>query len=330
MRNPPDFPAYPSVSRRHFLNQCAVGAAALATGLMAPAASANAKGQPMIPFGFSLYGMKTLDVDVALRTCAEIGYDSVEWVANAGWPTEPKNIGNAERKRLASLFDSLGLRLHGIMENLSLVAGDDVIKANLDRLKDAAELAHALAPKRMPVIETTLGGKPDAWKDVKNLMADRLNAWAEVGKNSKAVICIKAHVGGALHTPEDTAWMVKQVNSPWIKVVYDYSHFQLRGYKLADSMGQLIGQTRFIHIKDTNGGDDKKFQFLLPGDGQTDYVEYLTHLKNSGYRDPVTIEVSGQVFNQKGYDPIVAAKHCYERLAPDFEKAGVRDLKKPA
>jgi inosose dehydratase len=236
----------------------------------------------------------------------------------------------AERKRLAALIDSLGLRLHGVMENLSLVAGDDVIKANLDRLRDAAELAYALAPKRMPVIETTLGGKPDQWKDVKEMMAQRLNAWAEVGKSSKAVIAIKAHVGGALHSPEDTAWLVKQVNSPWIKVVYDYSHFQLRGYKLGDSMSQLIGQTRFIHIKDTDGGDAKKFQFILPGDGQTDYVEYLTLLKNSNYRDPVTIEVSGQVFNKKDYDPIAAAKHCYARLAPDFEKAGVRDMKKPA
>lgn len=316
-----------SLNRRQFLAQCALGAAAV-SALAGPAALAGNKPQPMIPFGFSLYGMKTLDIDVALRTCAEIGYDSVEWVANAGWPTEPKNVPPVERKRLAALFDSLGLRLHGVMENLSLVAGDDVIKANLERLKDAAELAYALAPKRMPVIETTLGGKPDQWKDVKMLLAERLNAWAEVGKSSKAVITIKAHVGGALHSPEDTAWLVKQVNSPWIKVVYDYSHFQLRGYKLSESMSQLIGQTRFIHIKDTNGGDAQKFQFILPGDGTTDYVEYLTLLKNNGYRDPVTIEVSGQVFNKKDYDPVATAKHCYARLAPDFEKAGVRDMKK--
>jgi inosose dehydratase len=313
------------LNRRAFLAQCTTGALALAaapTGLLAAA-----KGGPMIPLGMSLYGMKSLEIDVALRTCAEIGYDSVEWVCNAGWATEPKNIANGERKRLAALIDSLGLRLHGMMENLSLLAPDDTLRSNLDRLKDAAELAQALAPKRMPVIETTLGGKPAQWKEVKDTMAERLNAWAEVGKSSKAVIAIKAHVGGALHTPEDAAWLVKQANSPWIKLTYDFSHFELRGYKLSDSMALMIGQTRFIHIKDTNGGNAEKFQFILPGDGKTDYVEYLSLLKRHGYRDPVTIEVSGQVWNKKEYDPIAAAKHCYTKLAPAFAKAGVRDLK---
>jgi len=314
------------LNRRAFLAQCTAGALALSaapTGLLAAA-----KGGPMIPLGMSLYGMKSLEVDVALRTCAEIGYDSVEWVANAGWATEPKNIGNSERKRLAAMFDTLGLRLHGIMENLSLLAPPDTLRSNLDRIKDAAELAYALAPKSLPVIETTLGGKPAVWKESKDAMAERLNAWAEVGKSAKAVIAIKAHVGGALHTPEDAAWLVKQANSPWIKLTYDFSHFELRGYKLSDSMALMIGQTRFIHIKDTNGGNAEKFQFLLPGDGKTDYVEYLTLLKSHGYRNPVTIEVSGQVWNKKEYDPIAAAKHCYAKLAPAFEKAGVRDMKK--
>ncbi len=315
-----------ALSRRHFLARCAAGAMALSG--TAPEIFAAAKGQPMIPFGFSLYGMKTLEIDVALRTCAEIGYDSVEWVCNAGWSTEPKNLSAGERKRLAAVIDSLGLRLHGMMENLNLLAPADTHRGNLDRLKDAAELAYTLAPKRMPVIETVLAGKPDQWKEVKDAMAERLNSWAEVGKAAKAVIAIKAHVGGALHTPEDAAWLVKQANSPWIKVVYDFSHFELRGYKLTDSMALMIGQTRFVHIKDTNGGTAEKFQFVLPGEGKTDYVEYLTLLKSHGYRDPVTIEVSGQVFNKKEYDPIVAAKQCYAKLAPAFEKAGVRDLKK--
>lgn len=314
------------LSRRSFLTRCVAGA--LAVSSLSSESSAAPKGGPMIPFGMSLYGMKSLEIDVALRTCAEIGYDSVEWVCNAGWPTEPRNIPADERKRLAALIDSLGLRLHGMMENLSLLAQPDTLRSNLDRLKDAAELAYALAPKRMPVIETTLGGKPDQWKEVKDTMAERLNAWAEVGKASKAVIAIKAHVGGALHTPEDAAWLVKQANSPWIKLTFDYSHFELRGYKINESMALMIGQTRYVHIKDTNGGTAEKFQFILPGEGKTDYVEYLTLLKSHGYRDPVTVEVSGQVWNKKEYDPIAAAKQCYEKLAPAFEKAGVRDLKK--
>lgn len=315
-------PSVPGLNRRRFLLQVATTAALCST------ASAFAKAKPQsIPFGFSLYNMKPLDVDTALRTCADIGYDCIEWVANADWPSAPDKVSRAERRRLAALLDSLGLSMPTLMQNLSLLNNEAGLSANLDRLKDTAELGHALAPKCNPVIETTLGGKPAQWKDVKNLMVDRLGAWADVAKDAKTVIAIKAHVGGALHTPEDALWLVRQVNNPWIKLTYDFSHFQLRGYKLEDSLRMMIGRTRFIHIKDTSGTAEK-FHFLLPGEGNIDYEDYFTLLKEYNYHDPVIVEVSGQIWNKPGYDPVAAAKKCYAKIAPIFDKVGVREMKK--
>ncbi|MEW6306230.1 MAG: sugar phosphate isomerase/epimerase [Verrucomicrobiota bacterium] len=274
---------------------------------------------PLLRFGFSLYGMKGVEVDRALRACAEIGYDCVEFVAMPGWPTDPQSVSTAERRRLRDLLVTLKLTLPAIMENLLVQAEEEKHRANLERLREAADLGHALSPKAHPVIETVLGGKPGQWTAIRDRVAERLMSWAEVGREMKTVIAVKPHVSNALRTPEDARWLARQVNSPWLKLAFDFSHFQLQGYKLADAIVPMAGQTRFVHIKDAEG-DAKKVKFLLPGEGNTDYAEYFRLLKANGYRDAIVVEVSGQVFNQPGYDPMAAARKCFEKVAPAFAK----------
>jgi inosose dehydratase len=102
-----------------------------------------------------------------------------------------------------------------------------------------------------------------------------------------------------------------------VKLCYDYSHFEVQGLELEATLKPLIAETRFIHVKDTQG-DAKKFQFLLPGDGRTDYAKYAALLNQLQWSGPVVVEASSQVFNQPGYDPVAAAKKCFASLSPRF------------
>jgi inosose dehydratase len=281
------------------------------------------EGAAVLGFGFSLYGMKTLAPAEALRACAEIGYDGVELALMPGWPTEPRLLSADNRRDLRQQLADRGLALMGLMENLAEPAEDAQHKANLERLKAAAELGHALSPRTPPLIETILGGKPAQWEQVKEKLAERLRAWAAVAATAKTIIAIKPHVGNALHTPEGALWLLKQVNSPSIRLAYDHSHYALRGLKLADTASALLPSSVFIHVKDAKGKPEK-FEFLLPGDGDTDYADYLQRVKAAGYRGAIVVEVSGQIFNKAGYDPIAAARKCYANLTPAFQKAGVR------
>ena len=165
-----------------------------------------------------------------------------------------------------------------------------------------------------------LGGKPAQWDDIKDRMVERLQSWAAVAKAGGLTLAIKAHVGNAVNSPERLLWLLEKANSPAVKVGYDFSHFQLAGVSLADSMKALLPQTRFIHLKDATG-DAKKFQFLLPGEGSTDYVAYFKLLKQLGYNGAVVVEVSGQIFNKPGYDPIAAAKKCFATLSAALARA---------
>jgi sugar phosphate isomerase/epimerase len=300
-------------SRRHFLHT-AIGFASLPSFIRA----ADPVG---ISLGFSLYGMKTLSLSEALKTCAEIGYANVEFALNPGYPTEPKVFTAAARSAAAQQLSALKLELPCLMVNLSLTADDKAHAQALQSIQDAAQLARDLNPARPAIIETVLGGKPATWEQQKSGMAERLKSWAETAEKAQTTITIKAHVGSAVNSPQRLLWLLEQVKSPAIQVAYDYSHFELQGIDMEESMKLLLPRTKFIHVKDSVG-EPGKFQFLLPGEGRTDYVKYFTALKAHGYQGPVVVEVSGQIFNKPGYDPIAAAKKSYAALSGALAKAG--------
>lgn len=276
-----------------------------------------------ITFGFSLYGMRALPVDQALKACADIGYDAVELVANDGWPCDPATLSATARTTLRGQLVDHRLALTSIMENLNALVDDAGHRKNLDRLKAAAGLGHELSPQSPPVVETILGGKPDQWDAVKGTMASRLAEWSRVAEAAKTVVTVKPHVAGALHTPEDALWLVKEVASPWLRLVYDFSHYRLRDLNLTKSLETLLPQTSFVHIKDAKG-TPASFQFLLPGEGDTDYTTHFDVLKKAGWKGSVVVEVSGQIFSKSGYDPLLAARSSYDRIAPVMKQTGLR------
>jgi len=309
-----------AISRRDFLQ-----ATAVSTGLAALGQTAFAAPPARIGFGFSLYGMRSLKVAEALTACADIGYSGVELACLKDWPCDAAALTKADRVAIRSQLNDLALDLPCLMENLGLVVPAAQHQTNLERLKAACELAHGLAPDEPPLIETVLGGKPAEWEQLRDKMVVALKDWERVALAHKTVIAIKAHISGALHTPRDAQWLVRQINSPWIRLVFDYSHFQRQQLNLADSLSAMIGETVFVHIKDNITTTDGKTEFALPGDARDiDYAEYLTLLKAGGYRGSVVVEVSAQVFNKPGYDPLAAAKRSYTNIHPAFIKAGLR------
>jgi sugar phosphate isomerase/epimerase len=133
----------------------------------------------------------------------------------------------------------------------------------------------------------------------------------------KTVVAIKPHVSGTMNLPDRALWLVNQVASPWVKLVYDYSHYELHGLDLKETMRQLVRQSVFVHIKDSEG-EAGKFKFLLPGEGRMDHKAYVQALTAAGYKGAVVVEVSSQISGQPGYDPAYAARRCYEKVAPAF------------
>lgn len=309
------------LSRRTFLAHAALGAMGIASS--AHAAAGKDKTPQIIPFGFSLYGMRGLTLDAGLAACAKIGYDAVELALMPGYPAEPKSLGKDERRRLRDRLSNVRLGLPALMENLPLHGNAQTHRDHLTRLQAAFDLGQALVPDAPPLIETILGGGVNDWEKLRRQFVDRLGDWARLAEKHKTVIAVKPHRGNAMNTPAHALWLMDQLKSPWIKLAYDYSHFQHRDLSIADTVKQLMPHTRFVHIKDTRM-DGKRTSFVLPGEGGIDYPELLRAIAAAGYRGCVCVEVSGQVSGQKGYDAVAAARRSYENVAPAFTKAKIR------
>ncbi len=269
-----------------------------------------------VGFGFSLYGMKNLPLIDALKRCATVGYDCVELPTMADWLGAPEKLTADDRRQFRDGLAKHSLRLSALMENVVLLAAPETHAKNLERLKRATELGHDLKPAGPVIIETVMGGKPSEWMEVREAMADRLLQWAKIGDQTQSIIAIKAHIGGAAHRPEHIRWLLDQVQSPSLKVAFDFSHFQLRGIDLSEAWKTLAADTAFIHVKDSVG-DQQKFQFVLPGEGTIDYDSYFTLIRDSNYQGDIVVEVSGQLHSRPDYDPVAACEQSYA-LASKF------------
>ena len=277
----------------------------------------TAFGKPgRIPLGFSLYGMKSLPIADAIVACAKIGYDGVELALMPGYACEPKALDAAARKDLKKRLSDSGLSVMGLMLNLNEPADEKQHAINLAQITAAAELGHALADP-CPPIETILGGKPAQWAERKDKLVESLQSWAKAARAANVIVAIKPHAGNALHTPQDAVWLVEKVNSPNIKLAYDYSHFVIQDMTIERTMAAILPHAAFAHVKDAKGTKEK-FEFLLPGEEGTNYTEYVKQMTALKYGGPVIVEVSAMISNKKDYDPIAAAKKSYTNLAKAF------------
>lgn len=290
--------------------------------LAAAAGHTAASAGRRIGFATGTYGMKMLSTQEALSAIAAIGYDGVELCLIAGWPTDPAKLSLPDRRALRSLLGDTGLAVPALLESLTITGVAAKRTANLERLKFALDLGNALVPGNPPVIDTVLGGKSADWERLKGPMVSELHAWSRVAEDAKTTVCFKPHAGDAVNTPERAIWLLKAVGSPRIRIIYDYSHFHLEGFTLASSLEQLLPYTPFIAVKDS-AGTAVQPEYLLPGDGTTNYLEYFRLLKELRYGGFIGVEVSAMIFKKPGYQPLEAARHCYERLAPVFVLAGL-------
>lgn len=274
-----------------------------------------------IGFAIGTYGMKPIPTLTAVQEIARIGYDGVALALMPGWPCDPAQLSSGDRRIIGNALDRHGLALPSVNDALPLMGTREKRAYNIERIKLAAGFVHSLRRREATCLDTILGLKTWDWETAKDRMADELHTWARLAEAEDFTIGIKPHAGQAMDTPRKSLWMLSAVNSGRIRLVYDYSHMRVGGFGLEQSLQALLPSTVFISLKDSMGGPHS-FEFLLPGDGNTDYVSYFRTLQRLRYAGFVSVEVSSMIQRKAGYDPLRTARTCYSRLAPLFRAAG--------
>ena len=315
-------PSLTPISRRPFLKRALLATAGMTFASGVSTFAADRSKRPGMTLGFSTYGMRGMKTEDAVMALAKIGYDAVELNIWPGRDFDPLKLKPGRVKAVAGLLKHWDIKPSALMENLKIEKDAAKHKAVLDRLRRAAELSHSLSPGAPPLIETTLGG--GRWEEVKELYAERLADWADLGRETRTVMTIKPHRFGAMNRPAHAIELIKKLGSPkWLRMAYDFSHYAHRDMTLEATVKEALPFTSFVAIKDTVMQGDKA-RFVLPGEsGQIDYEKLLKLFHAGGYRGDINCEVSGMVSGKKGYDPIAAAETSYANVAPAFASAGI-------
>ncbi len=274
--------------------------------------------------GYSTWGMPTLPIDTALEHLAALGFDGVELAVIPGFSTELDTLDSAERKRIRQLLDRHGLDLPAVAAHQPMLSTEDDVHAeNWRRLTASAGLCVDLAgTDGVPVFNTTLGSNPNEWNSQQNLILERVGALVDYCTSREVVLAIEPHLGDGLNSPERSLWLLEEINSAYLKLNFDISHFEVQGMSAAQVVQLLAPHSAHTHVKDQRGLVPD-YEFLIPGEGPFDFVEYLKLMQKAGYDGYITAEVSMQVQGRPDYDPLGAAELTYATLDSAFRQAEI-------
>ena len=274
--------------------------------------------------GYSTWGMPKVPVEIAIRHISKLGFDGVELTVIPGYTTELSTLNSSERKRIAKLLKDHHLQLSAISAHSNLLATDkEAYQQNMCRLKGGVDLAVDLAEDNiMPAVNTTPGGSPNQWEELKSFLVERIGELLDYAKSRGVTIAMEPHIGAIIDTPDKMCECLDLVDSPYFKVNFDISHFDVVGFNIEETVTALAPHSIHTHVKDQRG-HHPDFEFLIPGEGDFDYITYLKEMQKCNYDGFITVEVSMMVQQRKDYDPLAAATLSYQTLSHAFAAASI-------
>jgi inosose dehydratase len=268
--------------------------------------------------------MPRVPIDEALMAIARIGYTAVELTVLPGYSSDLDLLDGAARQRLRARLCELGLSPPAIAGHANLLADDaSAYRQAASRLRAAADLADDLTDgEPPPALNTTAGGSPERWDELRERLVDRLGELVAYAAQRGVVVAIEPHVGAALDRPERALWLLRAIDSPWLRLNFDHSHFEAVGLPMTETVPALAPHAVHTHVKDV-GGRAPQHEFLIPGESDFDYPGFLRLLRAAGYDGAITVEISVMVQRRAEYAPVAAISQAYATLESAFRAAGI-------
>lgn len=277
--------------------------------------------------GYCTWSMPNVAMEEYIPRLAAMGYQGIELTVTPRYSTALETLDARRRKLLRTLLDDHGMALTAVAAHSDFVRAEgEVLENNLKRLKGAIELAAELARPGQPgIMVSLLGGRVEDWETHRNLAAERVAMLDQYAAERGVTYAAELHTGTIVDVPEKMLWLLKQVNSPTLRMNFDISHPEIMGIPTEVSVPLLAPFSVHTHVKDQRGRWPNH-EFLTPGEGPFDYVKYLKEMDKAGYKGFIMVEVSVMRQRKPDYEPFVHAAFAYRVLDYAFQAADlVRD-----
>ena len=275
---------------------------------------------------YGTYAMPTIPLEKAIPMLAGIGYEGVEiCISSKHIGAMPEQIDATRRDGLKNLLlqHNMGVPAIFTLGAHILPEDDDDHRNNLEHTRQVARLAKDLDIGERPILSIGIGGKSEAWEEVRHEIVSRFKDYAQLATEEGIVVAGEAHSGAAVDRSERALSVIEGVASPSVGLHFDIVHFYLADEEIKDSVKAMLPITVHTHITDAHKHEDGTFELLLLGQGDLDSTRYMKAMKEGGWESYITLEVSSRVWSQADYDPFQAAVFSYTNLDNAFKAADV-------
>ncbi len=222
------------------------------------------------------------DLKTAFRCLAMAGYDGVEVSAISGMS---QHLVLDRWREIVPELRSLSQAHH-----LELLAMEQPSQ-DLDTMEAAFQAA---VESGIPVINCGPGGKTGDEDSFKRSI-DSLQKLARRAEHHGVTLCVKAHVGAAIHDTPTSLRMLELVSSPAFGLDMDPSHLHRAGEDPVQAIAAVVKWIRHVHIRDCKERQQNPGppEIQANGRGDINLLGYFKVLHEAGYDGPVNLEVIG-------------------------------------
>lgn len=223
----------------------------------------------------------------ALQGIAGAGLNYVELAAIPGYcpHLEPEKMGDAEILALQRLLDG-----HGLQASVVNLTADLTSEEGVNLLGETMRLAQELGLNTVVthVEHTEVEGGEEQFRAL-------LPRILEMAEHRDVTVALETH-GGLVTTGTQGLILLKEVDSPYLKMTYDMANVVYYGgvspeddlRQMGDAIGKYVGH---VHLKDKPNMTLREYNFPPFGDGILDFATVLRLLEEGGYRGHMTLEV---------------------------------------
>jgi len=222
------------------------------------------------------------DMETAFKWTKACGYDAIEISA----------IGGMSEHLVLDRWQETGATVKELSERYELpVQAMEQPSQEPDVMERAFQAAVEIG---IPVINCGPGGKSGDESALRQRI-DSLGRLSERAAHYGLTLCVKAHVGAAIHNTETSLRVLSEVTCPAFGLDMDPSHIHRAGENPVEAIAAVVSRVRHVHIRDCKGRQHGPGtpEDQANGRGDIALLGYLRVLHENGYAGPVDLEVIG-------------------------------------
>ena len=232
------------------------------------------------PLVYSTLGSPDWSLERAAEQAVADSYAGLEVRILDGQVISP-HLPAERRAAIRSLLKQHGLVIAGIGASTRFSSPDAD-----DRAQHLADLRAYLAlasDLEAPIVRTFGGGPSEGqtMQEVIDLVAGSLAEAAPDAERHGVTICLETH--DAFCRGQEVAGVLRQVDSPYVKAVWDVHHPYRMGESIEDTWNFIGARLAHVHMKDAQRREDGSWELKLMGEGEVPCRKIIHLLASKGY-----------------------------------------------